>query len=59
MGSSTGYIALPLSGVLMVFTRARTVAARSSFPLTIRLILVVGWAAQYVIDGGSGLGREL
>ena len=33
MGPSTGCIALPLSGVLMVFTRARTVAACSSFLL--------------------------
>ena len=31
MGSSTGYIALLLYGVLIVFTRARTMAARSSF----------------------------
>ena len=29
------------------------------FPLTIGLILVVDWAAHYVIDGGPGLGREL
>ena len=33
MGPSTSYIALLLSGVLMVFTRVRTVAARSSFLL--------------------------
>ena len=33
MGSSTGYIALLLSGVLMVFTRVRTMVARSSFLL--------------------------
>ena len=31
MGPSTNCIALLLSGVLMVFTRARTVAARGSF----------------------------
>ena len=31
MGPSTSCIALLLSGVLMVFTRARTVVARSSF----------------------------
>ena len=29
------------------------------FPLTIGLILVIGGAAQYVIDGGPRLGREL
>ena len=29
------------------------------FPLTIRLILVIGWAPQYVIDGGPGLEQEL
>ena len=33
MRLSIGCIALPLSRVLMVFTRARTVAARSSFLL--------------------------
>ena len=31
MGPSIGYIALLLSEVLMVFTRAQTVASRSSF----------------------------
>ena len=25
------------------------------FPLAIGLVLVVGWAAQYVVDGGPGL----
>ena len=29
------------------------------FPLTLGLILVIGWAAQYVIDSGSGFGQEL
>ena len=29
------------------------------FPLTLGLILVIGWATQYVIDGGPGLGRDL
>ena len=29
------------------------------FPLTTELVLIVGWASQYVIDGGSGLGQEL
>ena len=29
------------------------------FPLTLRLILVIDWAAQYVIDGGPGLEQEL
>ena len=29
------------------------------FPLTTGLVLVVGWACQYVIDGKLGLGREL
>ena len=53
MGPSTGCIALLLSGVLMVFTRAQTMA------LTIRLILVVYWATQYVVDGGLGLGQKL
>ena len=33
MGSLIGNIALPLSGVLMVFTRVRTMAALSSFLL--------------------------
>ena len=29
------------------------------FSLMIRLVQVVGWASQYVVDGGPGLGREL
>ena len=29
------------------------------FPLATELVLVVGWASQYVIDGRPGLGREL
>ena len=29
------------------------------FPLMLGLIPVISWAAQYVIDGGPGLGREL
>ena len=29
------------------------------FPLMTRLVLVVGWASQFVINGGPGLGREL
>ena len=29
------------------------------FPLTTRLVLVVGWASLYVVDGRPGLGREL
>ena len=29
------------------------------FPLTLGLVLIINWAAQYVIDGGPGLGWEL
>ena len=29
------------------------------FSLKIGLILVIGWASQYVINGRPGLGREL
>ena len=29
------------------------------FPLTTGLIVIIGWASQYVIHGGPGLGREL
>ena len=33
--------------------------SKQLFPLRTRLVLVVSWASQYVVDGRSGLGREL
>ena len=57
MGSSTGCIDFLLFRVLMVFTNCGCL--QQLFPLTLGMILVIGWAAQYVIDGGPGLGQEL
>ena len=51
MAQSTGCIASLLSGVL--------ICSQQLFPLTTRLVLVVGWASQYVVDDRLGLGREL